>query len=352
MTSALPFDDFRTLLAQLPPLDATAAAQVRQSFARMDKPKNSLGRLEEIAAWLAAVDRPRAAGAAPGGRGLRRQSWRRAPRHLAARRRGDAAPGRACGGRRRGGQPDLHRPRSRPEGLRSRAAPADRRLHRGCRTRRARLRRDHGVRHGGGRRRRRPAGDRRHRRRRLDRCRRDLRRALRRQRRRLGRAWLRRRRRNDRPQGGDRRPRARAACRASERPAGNPAPLRRPRIRGDRRRDPRRAHGEGAGRARRVFGDGGGSDPASRQSGRARSLPAVARLGRARPPQGDRQARTAAAARPWPAITARGPAPRWRPAWSRSRRSIHSGMAAALPHKPSAGGRAAWRRSALPAMAP
>ena len=54
MTSALPFDDFRTLLAQLPPLDTTAAAQVRRSFARMDKPKNSLGRLEEIAAWLAA----------------------------------------------------------------------------------------------------------------------------------------------------------------------------------------------------------------------------------------------------------------------------------------------------------
>src|SRR5215204_1684531 len=55
MTSALPFDDFRTLLAQLPPVDATAAAKVRESFARMDKPKNSLGRLEEIAAWLAAA---------------------------------------------------------------------------------------------------------------------------------------------------------------------------------------------------------------------------------------------------------------------------------------------------------
>jgi nicotinate-nucleotide--dimethylbenzimidazole phosphoribosyltransferase len=55
MTSALPFDDFRTLLAQLPPVDTTAAAKVRDTFARMDKPKNSLGRLEEIAAWLAAA---------------------------------------------------------------------------------------------------------------------------------------------------------------------------------------------------------------------------------------------------------------------------------------------------------
>ena len=54
MTSALPFDDFRTLLAHLPPLDDGAAAQVRESFARMDKPEHSLGRLEDIAAWLAA----------------------------------------------------------------------------------------------------------------------------------------------------------------------------------------------------------------------------------------------------------------------------------------------------------
>jgi nicotinate-nucleotide--dimethylbenzimidazole phosphoribosyltransferase len=55
MTSALPFDDFRTLLERLPPVDTMAAAQVRESFARMDKPKNSLGRLEEIGAWLAAA---------------------------------------------------------------------------------------------------------------------------------------------------------------------------------------------------------------------------------------------------------------------------------------------------------
>jgi nicotinate-nucleotide--dimethylbenzimidazole phosphoribosyltransferase len=54
MTSALPFDDFRALLAHLPALDDHAATRVRQSFARMDKPAGSLGRLEEIAAWLAA----------------------------------------------------------------------------------------------------------------------------------------------------------------------------------------------------------------------------------------------------------------------------------------------------------
>jgi nicotinate-nucleotide--dimethylbenzimidazole phosphoribosyltransferase len=54
MTSGLPFDDFRALLARLPSPDAVAAEHVRRSFARMDKPAGSLGRLEEIAVWLAA----------------------------------------------------------------------------------------------------------------------------------------------------------------------------------------------------------------------------------------------------------------------------------------------------------
>lgn len=53
--SGLPFDDFRALLAELPPLDMAAAARVRENFARMDKLEGSLGRMEEIGAWLAAV---------------------------------------------------------------------------------------------------------------------------------------------------------------------------------------------------------------------------------------------------------------------------------------------------------
>ncbi|WP_192385568.1 nicotinate-nucleotide--dimethylbenzimidazole phosphoribosyltransferase, partial [Mesorhizobium silamurunense] len=52
--TAKPFDDFRTLLATLPPADATAETRVRALFARADKPKASLGRIEDIAAWLAA----------------------------------------------------------------------------------------------------------------------------------------------------------------------------------------------------------------------------------------------------------------------------------------------------------
>ena len=113
--------------------------------------------------------------------------------------------------------------------------------------------------------------------------------------------------------------------------AGNPAPLRRPRIRGDRRRDPCGAHGEGAGRARRFCGDGRGSDPAARQSGRARSLPAVAGLGRARPPQGDRQAWPAAAARSRPALTARAAGAGLAAGIVKTAALVHSGMAAALP---------------------
>lgn len=53
MASTLPFDDFRKLLAELPPGDAAAGASVRAQFARAEKPQGSLGRLEEIAAWLA-----------------------------------------------------------------------------------------------------------------------------------------------------------------------------------------------------------------------------------------------------------------------------------------------------------
>ncbi|WP_296742467.1 nicotinate-nucleotide--dimethylbenzimidazole phosphoribosyltransferase [Mesorhizobium sp.] len=53
MTST-PFDDFRNLLAALPAADDTAEARVRALFAKTDKPRASLGRVEETAAWLAA----------------------------------------------------------------------------------------------------------------------------------------------------------------------------------------------------------------------------------------------------------------------------------------------------------
>ncbi|QPC93023.1 nicotinate-nucleotide--dimethylbenzimidazole phosphoribosyltransferase [Mesorhizobium sp. INR15] len=53
MTSALPFDDFRNLLANLPPADADAENRVRTLFAKADKPVGSLGLIEDIAAWLA-----------------------------------------------------------------------------------------------------------------------------------------------------------------------------------------------------------------------------------------------------------------------------------------------------------
>jgi nicotinate-nucleotide--dimethylbenzimidazole phosphoribosyltransferase len=52
--SGLPFGDFRALLERLPPLDERAAARVRDDFGHLEKPKGSLGRIEKIAAWLAA----------------------------------------------------------------------------------------------------------------------------------------------------------------------------------------------------------------------------------------------------------------------------------------------------------
>src|SRR6201987_5793460 len=53
--SGLPFGDFRVLIERLPPLDECAAARVRDDFGHNEKPKGSLGRIETIAAWLAAA---------------------------------------------------------------------------------------------------------------------------------------------------------------------------------------------------------------------------------------------------------------------------------------------------------
>ncbi len=53
-TTGLPFDDIRALLVQMPAADAEAVAKVRARDAVLTKPPGSLGRLEEIAEWLAA----------------------------------------------------------------------------------------------------------------------------------------------------------------------------------------------------------------------------------------------------------------------------------------------------------
>src|SRR5690606_3388349 len=52
--SGLPFDDFRNLLRQLPGPDETAASVVRRAFEPGGREAGALGRLEEIAVWLAA----------------------------------------------------------------------------------------------------------------------------------------------------------------------------------------------------------------------------------------------------------------------------------------------------------
>lgn len=51
--SGLPFDDIRALLTMLPPADGDAMARVRERNAALAKPPGSLGRLEELAAWVA-----------------------------------------------------------------------------------------------------------------------------------------------------------------------------------------------------------------------------------------------------------------------------------------------------------
>jgi nicotinate-nucleotide--dimethylbenzimidazole phosphoribosyltransferase len=52
--SGLPFDDFRELLRNLPGPDTAAVAAARERDAQLTKPSGALGRLEEIAFWLAA----------------------------------------------------------------------------------------------------------------------------------------------------------------------------------------------------------------------------------------------------------------------------------------------------------
>lgn len=64
--SGMPFDDIRQLMTQMPGPDAVAVAAVRERDAQLTKPPGSLGRLEDLAEWVAAwqgrsrpaVDRP------------------------------------------------------------------------------------------------------------------------------------------------------------------------------------------------------------------------------------------------------------------------------------------------------
>ena len=53
-TSALPFDDIRQLLENMPGPDDAAIAAVRARDAQLTKPAGSLGKLEDLAEWLAA----------------------------------------------------------------------------------------------------------------------------------------------------------------------------------------------------------------------------------------------------------------------------------------------------------
>ncbi|MEQ9691131.1 MAG: nicotinate-nucleotide--dimethylbenzimidazole phosphoribosyltransferase, partial [Bauldia litoralis] len=52
--SALPFDDIRKLVREMPGPDADSVATVRARDAELTKPAGSLGRLEDLVEWLAA----------------------------------------------------------------------------------------------------------------------------------------------------------------------------------------------------------------------------------------------------------------------------------------------------------
>ena len=144
------------------------AAAARARDATLTKPPGSLGRLEEIAEWVAAwqgqerpaVTRPLvavfAANHGIAARGVSAYPQAVTRQMVANFAAGGAAINQIC-----------KRLRARPEGVRAGARPADARHRRGGRLRREGLRGDDRLRHGGGRRRRRPSlprrdGDRQH----------------------------------------------------------------------------------------------------------------------------------------------------------------------------------------------
>jgi nicotinate-nucleotide--dimethylbenzimidazole phosphoribosyltransferase len=106
--SALPFDVIRALVRTMPGADAAAVARVRARDAVLTKPPGSLGRLEEIAEWLAAwqgrappaVNRPLVAIFA-GNHGVAAQGVSAYPAEVTAQmvenfRRGGAAINQLC----------------------------------------------------------------------------------------------------------------------------------------------------------------------------------------------------------------------------------------------------------------
>ena len=215
--STRPFDDIRALLRAMPEAGRARRSRRRASAqAQLTKPAGSLGRLEEIAEWLAAwqgaarphVDAPLVAVFA-GNHGVVAQGVSPYPAI------GDAGDGRQFLQRRRGDQSDLQDLRHFAESLRARAGAADRRHHARAGARREGLRGDDGLRHGGARLAARSAVPRRNGHRQHHGRRRDLSRALRRQGGGLGRPRHRRRRRRAQAQGGRRARGGRAASRAS-----------------------------------------------------------------------------------------------------------------------------------------
>ena len=82
-TSAATFDEMRRILRDLPGPDLDAQTEVVRRQAELTKPPGSLGRLEEIADWLAAWQgRAQPARRAAADRGLRRHPRRRRARRL------------------------------------------------------------------------------------------------------------------------------------------------------------------------------------------------------------------------------------------------------------------------------
>ncbi len=202
MPAARPFDDIRSLLGKMPKADEAARAAAREREAQLTKPAGSLGRLEEIAEWMAGWQATRApACRQSAGRGLRRQSRRRRAGRLGLSAVGHSGDGGEFHRRRRRDQPDLQDLRHLAQGLRARAREADRRHHPGAGARREGLRGDDGLRHGGARLRAGPARARRNGHRQHDAGGGDLSRALRRRSGGLGRPRRRRRRRGPHAQG-------------------------------------------------------------------------------------------------------------------------------------------------------
>ena len=56
-TTALPFDDIRALLRDIPAIDAASVEKFKARDQRLTKPPGALGRLEEIAGWVAGWQR-------------------------------------------------------------------------------------------------------------------------------------------------------------------------------------------------------------------------------------------------------------------------------------------------------